>query len=311
MTALALDHLVIAVRDLAAAANNYTRLLGRTPSWRGSHPGYGTANVLFRIDGGYLELLAPLAEATDGSGWARGLRERLDSAGEGLYALAFATADIDATVAALREKGLDARDPAPGAGVDETTGARREWRNARIGSSTTRGVNVFFIQHDSPESALPVSAPLAEDGSIVAAFDHTVLASSQLEASLRLWRDAFGLDLRATVERPGGRTLHFLRMGASILELAGATPAPSEAKGAPDELGERDTLWGVAYRVDNLARTVERLRAAGVDVSDPRPGNAPGTQVADLKRGFSHDVRTLYIQKDLPQKDSPQKEPPA
>ncbi|MCH8026441.1 MAG: VOC family protein [Chloroflexi bacterium] len=303
MTALALDHLVIAVRDLDAASENYTRLLGRTPSWRGSHPSYGTTNVLYRIEGGYLELLAPLAEATDDSGWVRGLRERLDSAGEGLYALAFASDDIDATVAALRKKGLDVRDPAPGAGVDETTGARREWRNARIGSSTTRGVNAFIIQHDSPESALPVATPLAEDGSIAAAFDHTVLVSSHLEASLRLWRDAFGLDLRRTVERPGGRTLHFLRMGASILELAGETE--------PGEPAERDTLWGVAYRVDDLARTVERLRAAGAEVSDPRPGNAPGTQVADLKPGFSHDVRTLYIQKDSPQKESPQKEAPA
>ncbi len=308
MTALALDHLVIAVRDLAAASANYTRLLGRTPSWRGSHPSYGTANVLYRMDGGYLELLAPGANTTDGSGWARGLRERLDSAGEGLYALAFATDDIDATVAALREEGLDARDPAPGTGVDETTGARREWRNARIGSSTTRGVNAFVIQHDSPESALPVARPVACDGSIATGFDHTVLVSSRLEASLRLWRDAFGLDLRATVERPGGRTLHFLRMGTSILELAGATPAPGEAEEASDSAGERDILWGVAYRVDNLARTVERLRAAGVDISDPRPGNAPGTEVADLKPGFSHDVRTLFVQKDSPQKDSPQKE---
>ena len=312
MTALVLDHLVIAVRDLAAASANYTRLLGRTPSWRGSHPSYGTANVLYRIDNGYLELLAPLADAADhAGGWARGLRERLDSAGEGLYALALATADIDATVAALREKELDARDPAPGAGVDETTGARREWRNARIDSSSTRGVNAFVIQHDSPESALPVAAPLADDGSIAAAFDHTVLVSSNLEASLRLWRDAFGFDLRATVGRPGGRTLHFLRMGASILELAGATPAQGGPEGTSGSAGERDALWGIAYRVDNLARTVERLRAAGVEVSDPLAGNAPGTQVVDLKPGFSHDVRTIFIQKDSPQKDSPQKEAPA
>ncbi|MCH8275735.1 MAG: VOC family protein, partial [Armatimonadetes bacterium] len=131
---------------------------------RGSHPSYGTANVLYRIDNGYLELLAPLADAADaadGAGWARGLRERLDSAGEGLYALALATADIDATVAALREKELDARDPAPGAGVDETTGARREWRNARIDSSSTRGVNAFVIQITAPLPCMPELPPSA------------------------------------------------------------------------------------------------------------------------------------------------------
>ena len=54
-----LDHLVIAVRDLAAATDVYARLLGRRPSWRGSHPTYGTANTLFRLENVYVELLAP------------------------------------------------------------------------------------------------------------------------------------------------------------------------------------------------------------------------------------------------------------
>jgi catechol 2,3-dioxygenase-like lactoylglutathione lyase family enzyme len=53
-----IDHAVIAVRDLDAASETYARLLGRRPSWRGSHPGAGTANVLFRLDNTYLEPLA-------------------------------------------------------------------------------------------------------------------------------------------------------------------------------------------------------------------------------------------------------------
>ncbi len=290
MTSLTLDHLVIAVRDLDRSACNYQRLLGRAPSWRGRHPTYGTANVLFRIDNCYIELLAPGDGDAAGSPWLRALQEHLDSAGEGLYAIALGTEDIHATVARARERGVDVLDPAGGDGVDLETGARREWGNARIDADATRGVPTFFIQHRSPPEALPIAQPTAEDGAFIAAVDHTVVASSDLAACLRIWHENMGLDLRRTVDGPGGRRLHFLRLGDSILELTG------EAQ--PERAGERDLLWGVAYRVGDLARTVERLRAEGVEVSGPRAGNAPGTIVADLKPGFSHDVRTLFIEKE-------------
>lgn len=288
MSALTLDHLVVAVRDLTVASASYERLLGRKPSWHGRHPTYGTANVLFRIVGGYLELLA-LDEAAADSPWAQALRQHLDSHGEGLYAVALGTDDIDASVEVARSRGLDVLDPAAGDGVDLESGAGRRWRNARIGPQSTRGVNTFFIQHDSPPDALPVAEPMANGASIVG-FDHTVLFSSDMPATVALWRDAFGLDLRLSLDRPGGRQLNFFRLGDTILELAG--------EAAPEKPGQRDRLWGIAYRVDDLAATVHRLRDAGVVVSDPRQGNAPGSAVADLKPGFSHDVRTLFIEKE-------------
>jgi catechol 2,3-dioxygenase-like lactoylglutathione lyase family enzyme len=287
--ALTLDHLVIAVRELDVAAANYERLLGRKRSWRGRHPTYGTANVLFRLDNCYVELLAPDGGGSD-SPWARALREHLDTRGEGVYAIAMGTDDIEATVARARTGGLDVTDPAAGAGVDLDTGARRAWRNARIDPKTARGIVAFFIQHDSPADALPAVAPHA-DGSSALGVDHTVVASSDLDATLRIWRDAIGLDLRRTLDSPNGRRLQFLRLGESILELAGAAE--------PKERGQRDALWGISYRVGSVAKAVERLRSEGVTVSDVRQGNAPNTLVADLKHGFSHDVRTLLIEKDV------------
>jgi catechol 2,3-dioxygenase-like lactoylglutathione lyase family enzyme len=295
---LTLDHLVIAVRDLDSATDAYAKLLGLAPSWYGSHPAYGTANVLFRLPETYIELLAPAAERTGvglqpdvKSPWLQALRQRLDTAGEGLYAIALGTNDIDATVASAREHGLSVSDPARGDGVDQITGARREWRNARIDPESTRQILAFFIQHDSSPGALPLAQATDAQASVTG-IDHVVLASSDLTDCARLWHETLGLDLRATVDRPEGRRLQFLRLGGSILELAGET--------APAQPGARDLLWGIAYRVDDLARTVQRLRAGGVDVSDARAGNAPGTLVADLKPGISHDVRTLFIQKDPP-----------
>lgn len=310
MTSLTLDHLVIAVRDLDAAAASYQRLLGRKPSWRGRHPTYGTANVLFRLDNTYLELLAPGDRSE--SSWPRALRNHLDTRGEGLYAIALGTDGVDAAVDAARRRGLEVQDPADGDGIDFTTGARREWRNARIDPASTRGVRAFFIEHRSASDALPVAEPVDGDGSFVSAVDHTVIAASDLAACLRVWHEALGLDLRLTLDGPIGRRLHFLRLGDSVLELAGAAEATPRGRDAlaldPGPLalagrGSGDALWGVAYRVANVGRAVERLRAEGVDVSDARAGNAPGTLVADLKPGFSHDVRTLLIEKTVARRE--------
>ncbi len=289
MQPLSLDHLVFAVRDLDAASQNYQRILGRKPSWAGRHPTYGTANVLFRIDNCYIELLAPTDQSED-SPWNRELNGRLDTIGEGLYAIAMGTSDIVATVGEIRAGGIDISDPADGDGVDEETGARREWANARMPVKDTRGVPAFVIEHRSPADALPMARSISPDATAVHALDHTVIAFSNNKACLGLWHETLGLDLRHTLDRKG-RSLHFLLLGESILELVGET----EAK----EPGDRDILWGVAYRVKNVPATVERLRAAGVDVSDPRDGNAQGTIVADLKPGFSNDVRTLLIQKEV------------
>ena len=57
-----IDHIIIAVHDLAEASADYCALLGRAPSWRGAHPDYGTANTLFKLDNTYIELLAPQGE---------------------------------------------------------------------------------------------------------------------------------------------------------------------------------------------------------------------------------------------------------
>ena len=44
-----LDHLIIAVNNLEEAEQNYQKILGINPSWRGHHKEWGTSNSLFKM----------------------------------------------------------------------------------------------------------------------------------------------------------------------------------------------------------------------------------------------------------------------
>src|SRR5690349_20196992 len=100
------DHLVIAVRDLDAAAAAYATVLGRSPSWRGTHPTYGTANVLFGLANCYVELLAPAGAPAVAHPLAQTLAAALERQPESLFALALGSTDLVASVAGLRAAGV-------------------------------------------------------------------------------------------------------------------------------------------------------------------------------------------------------------
>ena len=57
-----LDHLIVAVKDLQEAENNYQKLFGMAPVWSGTHKELGTSNSLFNFQNTYFELLAPTSE---------------------------------------------------------------------------------------------------------------------------------------------------------------------------------------------------------------------------------------------------------
>jgi hypothetical protein len=57
----------------------------------------------------------------------------------------------------------------------------------------------------------------------------------------------------------------------------------------------RDRLWGLSFRVDDIAAARGRMLAAGIDVSEPRAGRKPGTQVATVRSGTC-GVPTILLQ---------------
>ncbi len=281
----ALDHVILLVTDLAAATRTYARLLGRTPSWQGTHPGLGTANVLFRLDDNYVELLSPVGPGAVGDA----LRARLAARGEGPLGFALATVDAEACARALRARGLAAADPAPGLGHDEPSGAWRRWQHVLLPEASARGILVFGIEHQSPPEMLPLGSPLGAPEAAIRGIDHVVVRSEAPEAAIAFYGEKLGLRLALDRTFPDwGVRLLFFRIGGITIEVAApAKPVPRPA--------DEDSFWGVSWRVLDVAAARDRLLEAGFDVSTLRPGRKPGTRVCTV-RGPTHGVATLLLE---------------
>ncbi len=283
-----IDHLVVVVADLDASRRAYVSLLGRSPSWSGAHPQFGTCNVIFKLDNTYIELLSPVEEGAV----ADGLRAGLEESGDGLRMIALGTPDIEAAARTLAERGLQVGEPVAGLAQDGPSGAFRRFRNLFLSPRDTAGVGLFLIEHLSDPDELPPSLPTAEPDACVSALDHVVVLTEAPERAKRFYGETLGirLALDKTFEARKTRLL-FFRLGGATLEIGASLGATGDDDGsAPD-----DRLWGMALQVQDIDLAHARLTAAGVPVSGIRPGNKAGTRVCSVK-GDPLGVPTLIIQ---------------
>jgi catechol 2,3-dioxygenase-like lactoylglutathione lyase family enzyme len=273
-----IDHIIIAVSDLAEASAEYSALLGRESSWRGSHPDYGTANTLFKLDNTYIELLA-----ADGDGMAADIVNGiLVERGPCLGGLVFGTEDAQSFIAHARSAGLPASDPMPGHGKDEQTGAERRWHNIFWDPAAARGIFSFCIQHDAG-STLPDATPTA--GEPISGVDHVVVKTQSAEAAKRFYGKQLGVRLALEQDVPEwGGTQLFFRASSMSIEVIASDKAP-----------EQDELWGLALKTNDIAATHERLVSSGIAVSEIREGRKEGTRVCTAK-SHTLGVPTLLIE---------------
>jgi hypothetical protein len=112
-----IDHVIYATTDLDAAASRLERELGLVARGGGRHEGLGTHNRIVPLGGGYLELLA-VADPHEAarSEFGRGLQERLQRTGDGLFGWVVAVDDVaphaerlGTEVTTIRRAGLSAR----------------------------------------------------------------------------------------------------------------------------------------------------------------------------------------------------------
>ena len=104
-----------------------------------------------------------------------------------------------------------------------------------------------------------------------------VLEVTDLERSVALYRDAFGLDLHVTDHRGGVQ-------GADDRWTSGRHAAITWEEGAflhfalYESKGERTSGGQISFRVDDVEAAHRRAVAAGAEVLHP-PGRSPGARV--------------------------------
>jgi len=207
-----IDHIVIAVPDLAAASRSYGDL-GFTVVPGGRHP-VGTHNALIAFaDGAYIELIA-FYEPNPAHKWWEPLKM-----GGGLVDFCMQTNDLLADTAAFRRAGVAIDDPSPLSRV-RPDGYQLKWVLS-IPREPARGVAPFLIQDETPrEERVPRQTAHANGvtgiGRVIVAVRDVARAGAWYEAVLRRpGRMIVNEDLEAGGLRfaVGPHTLDFLAPG--------------------------------------------------------------------------------------------------
>ena len=272
-----LDHVVVLVGDIAAAAAAYQTLFARTPAWRNS--GDGADRVLFTLDNMTLELMAPSGEDAT----AERIRAVIAKQGEGLASLCFRTGDIARLHRRLDRLALKPEPVAEAESRDIATGATLSWKRTRAATEAARGVRLFFLElgRERPLSVRTTPASIT-------AMDHVVISTADPTAAAALYGARLGLDMALDRSHPDWGRLMFFRCGDLIVEVV--------HRPGKDTNPKHDRLWGLSWRVADIDATRVRLVSSGVDVSEVRTGRKPGTRVLTVRNGTC-GIPTLLVER--------------
>ena len=186
---LNLDRVIVAVDDLAAAADDYTRLLGREASMND-----GEGRALFRLGNTALELATREGMASPGP----------TPATEGVAGIVF------------QEDGREEATWLPG--------------------TSSRGIPIGLVSDESEDGLLPggLSMPTTEPAASVAALDHVVISTGDLDAARALYGEELGIRLALD------RQLHIARLQVTVNDM----PLVRRLDGGGDLQGDPESVVG-------------------------------------------------------------------
>jgi catechol 2,3-dioxygenase-like lactoylglutathione lyase family enzyme len=187
-----------------------------------------------------------------------------------LSSLVFATASLDKAAALLERRAV----------ATERVGERLV-----LSAWATYQVPIALIER----TARPEPSPLLKnsEAASITALDHVVVRTPDPERAVALYGGRLGLDLRLDRSNPDwGSRLLFFRCGDLVVEIA-----HDLKKGVSDG---PDQLWGLSWRTPDIARCNDRLKKAGVEVSELRGGRRPGSQVFTVQ-SHTANVPTIVI----------------
>ena len=269
-----LDHVVVMVRDLDAAARNWGAL-GFTLSPRGTHSAHlGTGNYTIMFGDDYVELLGILQETNLNAP----SRAFLDRRGDGIERVAFTTGDAATGVAALQARGVRVTGPIefsrpvdlPDGGHGEAAFSVFEWSP----DDRPADMRIFACQHHTRGTVwIPSLQAHANTATGIARVE--LVAASPADASAELARLVDGEAQRVddgwrVATAPGRGEFVFLDR-----EAFGARHPAARLDALPDEgvaalvlrakdLGAAADAVGEAAAVGAGALTVPAERANGI-----------------------------------------------
>ena len=273
-----IDHLIIAVKDLNEAELNYKKLFGLNPVWRGEHKELGTANVIFNFKNTYLELLSANGEGLG----AMLVNSAIEESGDGLIGVVFGVENIKEASKTLIEKGFAITDISDGEGRNSSSNELRKWKNFFLPQELSRGIFSFIIEHT--EGSLKKLGEYPSDS--INKLDHLVINTNDADGFIHVYQDIFKirLALDKVVEHWDSRML-FFRVNRTTIEVVEKQ----------DEKEPKDSLWGLAWEVENIKEAHKRLVDNGVEMTPIKKGLKENTLVSTIK-SHTHNVPTLLIE---------------
>ena len=208
-----IDHLIVCVNDLEEAEENYIKLFGFNPVFRGEHIDLGTKNSIFNFKNTYLELLS-----SSGSGLgATFVNEALKKHGEGLAGMALNVSNVMGCLNYLRKKNYFVNEPITGTGVNVDNSLTRKWKSLFLPPELSRGLFLFLIEHT--EGLLEL-ADTFKDSSINK-LDHIVINTNDGDGFIKVYKDVFKirLALDKVIEHWKKRILFFRTNNLSLIHI--------------------------------------------------------------------------------------------
>ena len=221
MVLTGIDHVIFAVSDPDAAAQQLAATLGLAVTGGGRHEAHGTYNRLVWLGDSYVEVMGVFDQTVAANSWWGGHMQAVLAQGtDGQAGLVFATADLEATLMRLHAQRSALGEPVAGE-RHRPDGAVVRWRSARPPAPDPELGLVFVIEHD-PSGAEWSARDLAERAQIeMPGLGRVRLVRVELAvpdvagASMHLLRN-FGIQFRPSLAGGGARDAS---LGAQTLRL--------------------------------------------------------------------------------------------
>jgi methylmalonyl-CoA/ethylmalonyl-CoA epimerase len=241
--------------------------------------------------GRFAELAGPTSKA-----------ELLDALHEGLALPDDAGRDWDALAEMLRDPGTSGAGPIiiawshPERLAGEDAAAFRSTVVDLAEQRAAAGEGSLIVVA-GPTASLKDRSPAAVPSAIrdLGKVHHVALIVADIEQALRFWRDTLGAPLESIMDIEHDRVrIAFLTVGESKVELV--QPTDDTTGVARFLAGKGEGFHHVCFEVDDLAGTLDRLAADGLELIDPAPRRGAEGPVAFIHPRSCHGVLVELIE---------------